>query len=299
MTSWIEIDGHSIKLTNTQKLLWPEIGIRKIDYINVLIQLSPYILAHTSDRMLSVIRYPEGIHNPFFYQKRVPEHTPEWIDCIKKDQDNYMNLNKQATLIWLGNSATLEFHIGFHKANESTISYLVFDLDPSEGQIFEQVVEVAFIIYEELIKLHLESFIKTSGASGLQIYVPIEKKYSYEEGRALNQFFAMYFSSKYPRQITIERNVKKRGSLLYFDYLQMWKGKTIISVYSPRAVKSGAVSTPITWEELEKGIQPGDFNLTNIMDRIKEKGDLFNVFLNEKSGKKQNLDFIVQHLGKS
>lgn len=298
MISWLEIEGHSIKITNAEKLLWPDIGIRKIDYIKVLLQLSPYILPHTSDRALSVIRYPDGIHKSFFYQKKVPSHTPEWIERVKKNQDeDYINLNKLETLIWFGNGAALEFHVGFNRFSENIISYLVFDLDPSEGQVFEQVVEVAFIIHEELKKLDLKSIIKTSGASGLQIFIPIEKKYSYEEGRIFNQFFATYFSTKYPRQITIERNVKKRGALLYFDYLQMWKGKTIISVYSPRGVKSGAVSTPITWEELNKGIKPSDFNLLNIIDRIREKGDLFDVFSNNKSEEKQNLDFIAQYIG--
>ncbi|PKM49470.1 MAG: DNA polymerase domain-containing protein [Firmicutes bacterium HGW-Firmicutes-7] len=290
------MDNHAIKITNAQKLLWPDIGIKKIDYIKILIQLSPYLLPHTSDRFLSVIRYPDGIYKPFFYQKKSPTHTPEWIDKITKGQHNYINLNKLSTLVWLGNAAALEFHVGFNKTNENTISYLVFDLDPSEGQVFDQVVEVALLIYEELKKLGLLSYIKTSGASGLQIYIPIEEKYTYDEGRTLNQFFAMYFSSKYPHQITIERNIKKRDMRLYFDYLQMWKGKTMISAYSPRAVKSGAISTPVTWEELKMGMQPSDFNLMNMIDRIKKKGDLFDVFLYNMVKNKQNLDFIIQHI---
>lgn len=293
MISWIEVDGHSIKITNPEKVLWPDMGIRKIDYLKILIELSPYLLTYTTDHLLMLIRFPGGVTQPSFYQKKAAAHTPEWVDIIDHDSDQTINLNSRATLAWLGNSAALEFHTAFSSENDLFIPNLVFDLDPSEGQEFHQVLEVALIIHEELEALHIKSYAKTSGATGLQIYIPVEKKYSYEEGRRLNDFFGQYFAKKYPSLMTIERSVKKRGQLLYFDYLQMAKGKTIISVYSPRAVSSAAVSTPVTWEELEKGFKPSDFNLFNIMDRIKEKGDLFEVLF--KKEYQQNLDFILKH----
>lgn len=294
MTSWIEVDGHAIKISNPEKILWPDLGIRKVDYIRTLIELSPYFIPHARNRILMLIRYPNGVDQPSFYQKKAAEHTPEWIESIKKEDESYILLNNRATLIWLGNSAALEFHTGFNTLPEDFISSLVFDLDPSEGQEFDQVVETALTIHQELEALHIKSYIKTSGATGLQIYIPVEQKYTYEDGRRLNEFFAQYFSKKYPKLMTIERSVKKRGGLLYFDYLQMWKGKTIICVYSPRAVKSGAVSTPVTWAELEQGLKPSDFNLLNIMERLKEKGDLFQDLL-VKSGQ-QNLDFIAKQV---
>lgn len=284
-----------INFTNLDKMLWPDIGVKKIDYFQILAQLSPYIIPHTSDRILTIIRYPNNIHNESFYQKRIPAYAPKWIDRLSYGNSEYINLNKLSTLLWLANSSALEFHVGFNKLNENLISYLVFDLDPSEGQCFEQVAEAALTINEELNKLNLVCHAKTSGASGLQLYIPIKKIYTYEQGRQFNTFFAQYFSEKYPKLITIERSVKKRGALLYFDYLQMWKGKTIISVYSPRAVKSGAVSTPITWEELDKGNVPSDYHLLNIFDRIKSKGDLFKSFLDQKRVY-QDLEFIVKHL---
>lgn len=284
-----------INITNPDKLLWPELGITKISYAQKLMELAPYLLPYTTNRILTVIRYPDNIHHEFFYQKRTPVYAPGWIDQIHYKDANYVNLNKIETLVWLGNSGALEFHIGFSESKEDKLSNLVFDLDPSEGQCFEQVIEAALVIHEALKKLNLICYVKTSGASGLQLYLPISNSYSYDQGRQLNTFFAKYFAEKYPNLITIERSVKKRGALLYFDYLQMWKGKTIISVYSPRAVESGAISTPVTWEELEKGIKPSDFNLINIMERLKEKGDLFSPLLNPKlSG--QDLGFIMNHL---
>lgn len=284
-----------INLRNPKKLLWPEMGITKEDYINLLMKLSPYLLPHTQDRILTVIRYPDNIHEKAFYQKSIPSFAPSWIDKIIYKSKEYINLNKIETLLWLGNLGALEFHIGFNKLDYNKPSYLVFDLDPSEGQCFDQVIEVALIIKEELKKLSLNAYAKTSGASGIQMYMPIVQKYTYEEGRKINTFFAKYFSQKYPKLITIERSVKKRDHLLYFDYLQMWEGKTIASVYSPRAVKSGAISTPVTWKELEKGCQPSDFNLLNIIQRLEQKGDLFNLFI-DTVHIEQDLEFIMDYL---
>ncbi len=293
----IMIEGQEVKITNPEKILWPELEISKLDYIKKLIELSPYILPHTTNRYLTTIRYPHGISGKSFYQKKINAHTPVWIDGIQKESDNYINLNKMSTLVWLGNQAALELHTTFSKYNDKYISNLVFDLDPSDTQNFNQVIECALIIYEELNKLNIKSLCKTSGSSGLQIYIPVERKYTYEDGRKINHFFALFFSKKYPKLFTIERSTKKRGNLLYFDYLQMWKGKSIISVYSPRAVKSAAVSTPIEWNELKKGIQPSDFNLLNIIERLNIKGDLFNIFLTNQI--KQNLDFIFEFIKKT
>lgn len=295
MTTAIDVDGIKVNITNPEKVLWPELEIRKIDYIQTLIKLAPYILPHTKNRLLTTIRYPNNIHNKFFFQKKVNEHTPRWIERIKKDNDAYINLNNRATLIWLGNQAALELHTSFNRINENPTS-LVFDLDPSEGQNFNNVIEVALVIEEELNKLNISSYPKTSGATGLQIYIPIESKYSFHQARALNEFFANFFAKKYPKLMTIERSVNKREHLLYFDYLQMWKGKTIISVYSPRAVSSGSVSTPVTWEEIRRGIKPSDFNLLNILNRLGEKGDLFNIFISRENN--QNLDFILNYINK-
>jgi len=294
MVEFIDTE-RKINITNPNKLLWPELGITKIIYAKILTELSPFLLPYTSDRILTVIRYPDNIHHESFYQKRRPVYAPSWIDQIGYKGSSYINLNKLETLLWLGNSGALEFHVGFSLFMEDQLNGLVFDLDPSEGQNFDQVIEAALVIHEELKKLNLTCYVKTSGASGLQLYLPINQVCSYEQGRQLNTFFAKYFSEKYPNIITIERSVKKRGALLYFDYLQMWKGKTIISAYSPRAVESGAISTPVTWKELEHGIKPSDFNLNNIIKRLKEKGDLFNPLLNsEISG--QDIGFIMQHL---
>ncbi len=291
------IDGIELQITNPEKILWPEKGIRKIDFIKILMEMAPVILPHAMDRLLTTIRYPNGVDGKSFYQKNIPNYAPSWVDHHSWQDIEYILLNKRATLAWLGNQAALEFHTAFNRyKTEQNPSALVFDLDPSEGQPFEQVVEVALLINETLQSLGLRSWIKTSGATGMQIYIPTGERYQYNEARKINEFFGKYFSEKYPKIITIERMVKNRGTKLYFDYLQMWQSKTITLVYSTRATKEATVSTPIEWQELKKGIRPTDFHLLNIKKRIEEKGDLFSLLFDKKSV--QNLDPIIQFIKK-
>ena len=283
-----------VKISNPNKMLWPELEIRKIDYLKFLIEIAPFLLPYTKNRYLTTIRYPDGVHGKSFFQKNVPNYSPEWIETIHYKGNDYILLDNIETLVWLGNQAALEFHTSFNYIQTNIAPHLVFDLDPSEGQVFGQVVEVALKIKEVLDQLGINCTPKTSGATGLQLFIPIQPKYTYEEARKMNQFFGMYFASKYPNLITIERSVNKRKQLLYFDYLQMWKGKTMISVYSPRATPSGAVSAPITWSELEHGITNQGINMTNIIHRLDNIGDLFQATRNEES--KQDLDFIMEHI---
>ncbi len=275
MNDKVTVEGIDISITNAEKLLWPKLGIRKVDYIKTLIQLSNYILPYTSHRLLTAIRYPHGIEGEFFYQKNAPKYTPQWVSTKAHKDNNYIVLDSLPILIWLGNQAVIEFHTEFNPYTKPRPDSLVFDLDPSKGQTFEQVVEAALLIHETLIGLDITSLIKTSGATGLQIYIPVGGIYDYDTARKINAFFGQYFADKYPHIFTIERMVDKRGKKLYFDYLQMWETKTIIVPYSPRATPQANVSTPLEWEEVGTGIVPENFTLLNINKRLEEKGDLF------------------------
>lgn len=288
----IEVEGKKINITHPDKPLWKEAGIRKIDYIVTMIELAPYLLPHTKDKPLTVIRYPHGVGDKSFYQKRPPKGTPDWVDIVTTEGDDFIHLNSLPTLVWLANSAALEFHTPFSKIG-GMLTSLVFDLDPSEGQTFEDVTNCALKVYETLKSLGVSCRAKTSGASGLQIYVPT-RHVTYEQGRKINTFFAQYFTQKFPELMTIERQVKDRGKKLYFDYLQMHPGKNIVSVYSPRAVSCAAISMPVSWQELEKGIDPCDFNLKTAVERLEQKGDMFAHLLQE--GESNNaLEEILAH----
>lgn len=293
----LNCDNNPIKISNPDKLLWPELGIKKIDYINHLIALAPYILKHAKDKLLTVIRYPDGIDGKAFFQKHMSAYTPNWVEAIVEGNEKFINLNSLSTLIWLGSLGALEFHVTFNIIQQPDHpSSIVFDLDPSAGQDFEDVTYTALLIKDTLDSLGITSLPKISGASGIQIYIPVASRYTYEEARLINEFFGSYFSNTYSKYITIERIVNKRDHKIYFDYLQMWRKKSIISGYSPRATKYASVSTPITWDILKKGCHPRDFTLFNIVDYIKEKGDLFEILFNTHTA--QNLDFILDKIKK-
>lgn len=294
-SEFVLIEDKKIKFSNLEKMLWPEAGIRKIDYLSRMIELAPYLLPHSKNRLLTSIRYPNGIHGESFFQKNAPEYMPEWIRTYSWNEVSYIILDSLPALAWLVNLAALEFHTSFNTwQKENYPTSIVFDLDPSKGQKFEDVVEVALLIKETLDALSIRSCIKTSGATGLQIYIPVGGRYDYNTARGINEFFGKYFSQKYPRKITIERMVDKRGTKLYFDYLQMWQGKSMTSVYSPRVTETANVSMPVEWVELKTGIKPEDFTLNNALLRIKKKGDLFAPLLD--STQQESLDALLTHV---
>ena len=288
----LEVEGRQIDVSNPEKLLWPEAGIKKIDYISSMLVLAPYILPYAKGRLLTTIRYPDGIHGESFFQKSCPEYAPEWINTSLYGDIRYILLDSLPALIWLATQAAFEFHVTFNTVDRGDYpTYLVFDLDPSKGQSFDDVKEVAFRVHETLTALLIKSFAKTSGATGVQVYIPVNGRYDYDHARLINEFFGKYFSQKYPDLITIERIVRNRGKKLYFDYLQMWHGKTIASAYSPRATEKATISMPIDWDELAN-IKPGDFTLLNAAKRLAESGDRFKGLFEVD----QNLDSILDKI---
>lgn len=270
---WVEINGRVIRITHPDKVLWPDIGLTKWDYILHLTRLAPHLIRHARNRLLTTIRFPEGLGGSSFYQKNIPSYAPEWVDRTVWKNTRHILLNRPETLVWLANQSCLEFHVSFSFCHEDRLHALVFDLDPNQCE-FSRVAEAALIIREELQSLALKSYVKTSGATGLQLFIPIAPC-PYEEARKVNRFFAEYFQSKYPQLFTLERMVRKRGKQVYFDYLQMWRGKSLICAYSPRARPGAPVSAPLNWPELDKGIDPEQFHLNNIHDRLEKMGDLF------------------------
>lgn len=290
----VEIENKIIEVKNPDKVYWPEANITKIEFIETMTKLAPFLIRYSQNRYLTSIRYPHGIGDKSFYQKEKPQNTPEWVKTAVFNDKNYILLNSAATLAWLCSQAVLELHTSFNVFEKpDNPSNLVFDLDPEDGKNFEAVAEIALNIHETLEALGIEAFIKTSGATGLQIFIPAGAKYNYAAARKLNEFFARYFAQKLNKSVTIERLKKNREGKLYFDYLQLWYGKSMITPYSARAVKSAAVSAPLEWEELETA-RPEMFTLKNISARLQEKGDLFEASL--KCNNKKQLDEILKQL---
>ncbi|MGG0793913.1 non-homologous end-joining DNA ligase [Brevibacillus laterosporus] len=269
----LDIEGKELVITNPDKPLWPKAGVTKLIYLQYLIQMAPYLLPYTTDRFLTVIRYPHGVEDKSFYQKNLPDYAPEWIPRAVDGSITYALLNDTATLIWMANQAVLEWHIAFHTYQQEWPTELVFDLDPSTPE-FRDAIEASLYLKEILDELQLNSYPKTSGASGIQVYIPIQPGYAFEQTRKVGEFICNYLTQKHPKTLTIERLTKNRGTKLYLDYLQHWRGKTLPAPYTTRAKELATVSAPLSWSEIES-VHPNDFTIHTMPERVKQKGDLF------------------------
>jgi bifunctional non-homologous end joining protein LigD len=294
----IEVDGRSIEITHPDKVIWENQGITKMDYIQYLLDVSSYLIQHAKERLLMIWVYPHGITGKKIEKRSVPQTAPEWVSQTFYKEKERILLNDRATLVWAANYGAIEFHVPFdtHKKTDYPME-MVFDLDPPDDNSFDLVSEVAIKLNELLESLGLISVPRTSGSSGMQVFVPIQPDYTFEQTRKINTFVAQYFGEKLPQHVTLERVVSKRGNKLYFDYLQLWRGRTMPVVYSARAKSEPTVATPLTWGEVEAGIKPTDFTIFNLKKRILEKGDLFNLITSEK--RNQSLDDILKFIEKN
>lgn len=286
----IIVEGNEITISNPQKLLWPDAGITKLDYLQKLILLAPYLLTYSCNRYMTVIRYPNGVEGKSFYQKNAPQPLPDFVKTAKLNEIEYIHMDSLSTLLWLGNLAALEFHTSFEYIGGVEPAEWVLDIDPSlEDE--PRLMEAVAIIGDALIAMGIKSVPKTSGATGVQIFVPIVKGHTFEQLRGIGKFIGEYLSQKHPTLFTIERLIKNRGDRIYIDYIQHWAGKSLSAPYTPRARKEATVSTPLTWDEVRKGISPKQFTLHTIEDRLKEKGDLIAMM------DKQSLESVISFIG--
>lgn len=269
----ITVDGEEIIITNPEKLLWPDSGITKRIYLQKLAALSPYLLRYCRDRLLTVIRYPHGISGTSFYQKNAPDPLPPFVQTALHENINYIKLQGLPELIWLGNLAALEFHPSLHYVGSHLPCEWMIDLDPSR-EIEPRIMEATAIVGEVLRSLGLSSVPKTSGATGVQIIVPIRAGVTFDGLRKVGHFVGRYVTEKHSDLFTLERLKRHRGDRIYFDYLQHYSGKTLAAPYTPRARPLATVSTPLLWEEVQQDVSPTNFHLLNIEERLHAMGDL-------------------------
>jgi len=290
-----------VKVTNRKKVFWPDEGFTKEDVINYYISVSKYILPFLKNRPESLKRNPDGIKEFGFFHKDAGEGAPAWVksqkiysDSAGKDID-YILCNNQATLTYLNNLGCIEinpWHSTIQKLDYP--DYLIIDIDPSDKNTFEQVIETANVIREILKKAGTESYCKTSGATGLHVYVPTQKKYTYDQIKDFAHLVCIMTEEQLPEFTTLIRNIKMRGDQrIYLDHLQNRRGQTISSVYSLRPVKGATVSMPLKWSEVKPGLSPQDFNINNALKRIEKNKDLFTPVL----GKGIDLIKCLKNLG--
>lgn len=291
------IAGREISLSNLDKILWPQDGYTKGDLIHYYVEMAPYILPYLHNRPLVFTRYPDGISGKFFYQKNAPEYLPDWIPTyIWESQDhtgnNLILAEEQATLAWLANQAYLEIHPWLSRTGSiQNPDFIVFDLDPYEGCSFQLVVTLARLIKQVLDEMELRSYVKTSGAEGLHIFIPIINKYSYAQIRNWAEKIAGMVCNTMPDAATIQRSVKNRGNRVYIDYMQNVVGKTLCAPYSVRPRTGAPVSAPVRWEELGR-IAPADFNIKSIFSRL-STDDAFNPVLQDQQDLDQAMGILV------
>lgn len=295
----VKINDKTVKLTNLDKVLWPKDGYTKADLINYYYEVAPYILPHLKNRLFTMCRFPHGIDGDFFYQKDCPEYADEWVKTfpipspnIKDKVTNYILCNNLETLIWIVNQACIETHPSLSIVPEVSMPDIaVFDLDPMPPSTFKDSLKVAVLVKEALNEFGIKGYPKTSGASGLHIYVPIEPKYPYEEVKKFAQYIFKMINKVFPSHTSMERLIKNREGKIYLDYLQNTPGKTMACQYSLRPVDGANVSMPLYWEEVAgENISPSDFNIKNALPRLKETGDLYADLLN----KKQSIDKVLE-----
>lgn len=276
----LTIGGVAVSLTNLDKPLWPECGLTKGDYIQYLLQIAPVMLPHLRGRPLVLTRYPNGWKGKWFYQKNTPASAPGWLHTwTETDGDKrpirYVVCNDLQTLAWLGNQAAIELHPWYSlAANPDRPTVAVIDLDPSTGTDFDDARELAFAVRRVLSELGLEAYPKTSGATGIHIYIPLAPVHSYGEVVQFTRRLSELVEHALPARATTARAVKDRTGRVYLDFLQNGRGKTLAAPYAPRPRPGAPVSAPVTWAELEY-ISPSDFTLRTMPERVQAVGDLF------------------------
>jgi bifunctional non-homologous end joining protein LigD len=280
------LSGKKVKVTNLKKVYWPEEGYTKGDLIAYYMKISRYILPYLKDRPQSLNRHPNGINGMNFYHKDMePGEMPSWARTEKLDSKvrpegiDYLICNDTATLIYMANLGCIEinpWHSTYRKPDYP--SYLMLDLDPGEIS-FTDVVNTALVIKELCDQISVPAYCKTSGATGLHIYIPLAAKYDYEQAKTFAELLAGIAHERLPSTTSIERMTSKRRDRVYIDFLQNRRGQTIAAPYSVRPKPYATVSTPLRWEEVNHQLTPQMFTIHNIEERLSKTGDLWSPVL--------------------
>jgi bifunctional non-homologous end joining protein LigD len=286
----VEVDGRELKLTNLDKVLYPEAGFTKGEVVDYYAKVAPAIVPHLTGRAVTLRRFPEGVDDldSAFFEKRCPKHRPKWVKTARVEAGphagkiDFCVCDSLPTLIWMAQLAAIELHPSLSRSRApKRPTVLAFDLDPGPPADVVDCCRVGLRLREVLAQLDLECFAKTSGSKGMQLYVPLNTKTSYEETRPFGQALAQLMAKQTPEEVLAKMGKKTdRSGKVLIDWYQNNQRKTTISVYSLRAREHPTCSTPITWEEVEDAAESGDgnnlvFEAGDVLERIEQHGDLF------------------------
>jgi bifunctional non-homologous end joining protein LigD len=287
MDSVVDVQGRDLKLSNLEKILYPVVGFTKKDVIDYYVRIAPAIIPHLAGRALTRKRYPDGVDGEPFFEKNAPMHKPEWVKTVpvwsgrNRRTVHYVLANDMATLVWLANLAALELHPSLALATDIECpTEMVFDLDPGPPANIVQCCQVGLWLREIFEHFGLQSFPKTSGSKGLQIYVPINTPTTFDATKLFSHALAQLLEHEHPDLVLSEMSKKARAGKVFVDWSQNDEHKTTIAVYSLRAREHPTASTPVKWEEVEHAMKKKDasmlvFEAAKVVARFEKMGDLF------------------------
>ena len=274
----VGVEGRRRSLSNLAKVLYPAVGFTKGEVIDYYTRVSAVVLPHLRDRPLTLKRYPNGVEGQHFYEKNCPSHAPEWVRKEEVSGISYCVCDDLPTLVWLANLADLELHPSLSLAeNIDRPTVMAFDLDPGAPAGVAECCEVAVLLRDSLAQIGLDSYAKTSGSKGLQVYVPLNTEVDYDHGtKLLSQALARHLEGQHPKLIVSSQRKDLRTGKVLIDWSQNDEHKTTVAVYSLRARERPTVSTPLLWEEVERGDAGAlVFEAADVLERVAEHGDLF------------------------
>jgi bifunctional non-homologous end joining protein LigD len=284
-TTEVKVGSKTLRLSNLDKVLYPEVGFTKGQVIDYYTRVAPALLPHLKNRPLTLKRYPNGVDDKFFYEKQSPSHRPEWVKTVPVQARgrtiDFTLANDLPTMVWLANLADLELHTSLSLAkNIQQPTTLAFDLDPGPPATIVECSQVAIWLREIFSDLKLESFPKTSGSKGMQLYVPLNLKTSYDQTKPFAKALAELLEKQHPKHVVSTQKKELRPGKVLIDWSQNDEHKTTVNVYSLRAKARPTVSTPLTWDEVEEIHESGDpeiavFDSDDVLERVEEHGDLF------------------------
>jgi bifunctional non-homologous end joining protein LigD len=303
-TVTIELDGKRLRLSNLNKVYFPESGHTKRNLLAYYYRMADFILPFLRDRALVLRRYPDGIKGQAFFQKDVREGLPEWFKTVPVDSEHrgeviqYATANDRSSLLFLTGLGCIDHNPWSNRYDEvDHPDYFFFDLDPSDGTEFSVVVTIARALHGKLEELRLVSFLKTSGATGIHIYLPVEPIYTYEQLRTFGEIIARTVTAEHPNLVTSERIVAKRpAGRVLIDVQQNAHGRPLAAAYSVRAFPQAPVSAPLLPRELRPSLRPETLNIKTVSARLKEKGDLWADFWKRRQRLEQAIELLSDHV---
>ena len=287
----LDVAGTTVTVSNLNKVLYPKTGFTKGQVIDYYVRISPVLLPHLKNRPITLKRYPDGVEGFFFYEKKCPVHRPQWVHTTKVPKTeggeiDYCVMNDLPTLVWAANLADLELHTFLHVAPRiGRPQFLAFDLDPGPPADSLLCCQVGLWVRDIFAALGLESFPKTSGSKGLQVYVPLNTATTYEKTKPFAHALAELLERQAPGEVVSRMQKRLRGGKVLVDWSQNDDKKTTINVYSLRAKDRPTVSTPVTWKEVERAWRrkkPLGFTPEEVLSRVSKLGDLFAPVLERK-----------------